>query len=290
MADLADAALLTAFPVGAAALGAVIAAVRRPSRFVMSAVQHFAAGVVLAAVVGEILPDLSEEAQWTWAVVGFTLGVAVVLALAAWGRRLDARSEARGTTAGEATAGEATAGEATAGEAIERDAEAGRTEGAEGANGGVTAATVARTVLPIGLIVTVGIDLLIDGTLVGLATTLSSTQAMILVGALTLEVLFLALSVQGELVEAGRTAWRAAGWSAGLGLLAGVGAMGAAIALGDAGPKPIAATLGFGAAALLYLALEELLVEAHEESETTVLTGSFFLGLIVVYGLTILGG
>ncbi|WP_265443214.1 ZIP family metal transporter [Flexivirga meconopsidis] len=252
MANVANAALLTAFPVGAAALGAVIAAVRRPSGVVMSAVQHFAAGVVLAAVVGEILPDLDAEAQWSWAVAGFTLGVAVVLALAAWGRRLDARGK--------------------------------DTEGFD------TPARAAQSALPIGLMVTVAIDLLIDGALVGLAATLSSTQAMILVGALTLEVLFLALSVQGELVQAGMTRWRAAGASGGLGLLTAVGALTAAIALGDAGPKPIAATLGFGAAALVYLAVEELLVEAHEESETTVLTATFFLGLITVYGLTIVGG
>ncbi|NNG38005.1 ZIP family metal transporter [Flexivirga sp. ID2601S] len=251
MANVANAALLTAFPVGAAALGAVIAAVRRPSGVVMSAVQHFAAGVVLAAVVGEILPDLDKEAQWSWAVAGFTLGVVVVLALAAWGRRLDARGKA---------------GEAS------------------------DPARAARSALPIGLMVTVAIDLLIDGALVGLAATLSSTQAMILVGALTLEVLFLALSVQGELVQAGMTRWRAAGASGGLGLLTAVGALTAAVALGDAGPKPIAATLGFGAAALVYLAVEELLVEAHEESETTVLTAAFFLGLITVYGLTIVGG
>ncbi|QHC02503.1 ZIP family metal transporter [Epidermidibacterium keratini] len=273
--DLAHAALLTAFPVGAAAVGAVVAAIRKPSPRVMSAVQHFAAGVVIAAVVGEILPDLREEARWSWAVFGFAIGVVVVLALAAWGRRID-RNAVEAPGAEPPRIGAPSVGaSSSASEAPDR-AEVAR--------------AVGKSALPIGLIATVAIDLLIDGALVGLGTTLGSTQAIILTAALTIEVLFLALSVQGELTAAGMTPWRAAGTSAGLGLMAAVGAMGSALALSHAGPGPIAGTLAFGAAALLYLAVEELLVEAHEESETIMLTAMFFLGFFIIYGLTQLGG
>lgn len=48
--------------------------------------------------------------------------------------------------------------------------------------------------------------------------------------------------------------------------------------------------LAFGAAALLYLAVEELLVEAHEHAETTILGAMFFLGFLLIYVLGELGG
>ena len=43
--------------------------------------------------------------------------------------------------------------------------------------------------------------------------------------------------------------------------------------------------LAFGAAALLYLVVEELLVEAHEERESVWLGAMFFLGFILIYVL-----
>jgi ZIP family zinc transporter len=48
--------------------------------------------------------------------------------------------------------------------------------------------------------------------------------------------------------------------------------------------------LAFGAAALLYLAVEELLVEAHEQAETTLSAAMFFTGFLTIYVLGELGG
>jgi ZIP family zinc transporter len=39
--------------------------------------------------------------------------------------------------------------------------------------------------------------------------------------------------------------------------------------------------LSFGLAALLFLVTEELLIEAHEETETPLLTLSFFVGFLL---------
>lgn len=47
----------------------------------MSAVQHFAAGVVLAAVAGEVLPSLRAEGHLWWATGGFLVGTALVVVL-----------------------------------------------------------------------------------------------------------------------------------------------------------------------------------------------------------------
>lgn len=243
---MARAALLISFPVAAALIGSLVALVRRPSDAVVSGIQHFAAGVVLAALAGELLPSLREQGHLPWLVGGFSVGVALMLALGAWERRVE-----------------------------NRPSPVGRSQG---------------YVLPIGLLFAVGIDLLIDGELVGLGVTLGATAGLILTLALTLEILFLALSVVGELVDAGVPRVRAALITIGLGLLTGVGAILGAALLGGASHQVLAAGLAFGAAALLYLAVEELLVEAHEERETTLLSAMFFLGFLLVYVLGAVAG
>ena len=249
MSVVAQATVLVAFPVAASALGSVIAVLRRPGPRLVSAIQHFAAGVVVAALAGEVLPGLRQEGNLAWAVTGFTLGVAVVLALAAYGRR--------------------------------RDAAAAPTDSATGS---------AAVMLPLGLLIAVGVDLLIDGLLVGLGVTLGSTQGLILTIALTIEILFLGLSLAAQLTDAGLSKARAALVCTGLGLATAVGAIGGAAVLGGAGKPVLAAVLAFGAAALLYLAVEELLVEAHEQAETTLSAAMFFAGFLTIYVLGELSG
>lgn len=257
MSAVGQATVLVAFPVAASAIGSVIAVLRRPGPRLVSSIQHFAAGVVVAALAGEVLPGLRDEGNLAWATIGFAAGVAVVLALAAYGRRQDAASLPP----------------------------AGKNAAAAG-----SAATNAAVVLPLGLLVTVGVDLLIDGLLVGLGVTLGSTQGVILTIALTIEILFLGLSLAVELTDTGLSKTRAALTCTGLGLATAVGAIGGAAVLGGAGKPVLAAVLAFGAAALLYLAVEELLVEAHEEAETTLSAAMFFAGFLIIYALGELGG
>ena len=251
MSPVGQAALLVSFPVAAGAVGSTVAAVRRPGTRVVSGIQHFAAGVVIAALAGELLPDLRHEGNLGWAAAGFTTGVALVLALAAYGRRLEKREE--------------TAETKSVGRAI-------------------------AVGVPIGFLATVAIDLLIDGVLVGLGAQLGSTQALILTIALTLEILFLSLSLASELTDRGLSARKAALICTSLGASTAVGAVTAAALLGSAGPAVLAIVLAFGAAALLYLAVEELLVEAHEQTETALLGAMFFAGFLAIYVLAELAG
>ena len=72
---------LAAFPVLAGIIGALIVVFRTPSEALVSGVQHFAAGVVLAAVAGEVLPELRERGPLWLIVIGFAAGVAVPLAM-----------------------------------------------------------------------------------------------------------------------------------------------------------------------------------------------------------------
>ena len=218
------------FPIAAACIGGVVAVIRTPSPAVVSAVQHFAAGVVMAAFAGEVLPEVRDRASLWLIVAGFAAGVAVPLGL----RRFEG-GESKGSAA-----------------------------------------------LPVGLLVAVGVDLLVDGVLVGTGAAVSTDIAVVIVIALTVEVLFLGLAVAVELAGAVSKV-TAAAVTAGLSLLLGVGAVLGALLLADAGDAVLGVVLAFAAAALLWLVVEELLVEAHETPERPWMAAMFFTGFLALF-------
>lgn len=71
----------TLIPAAATIIGGTVAAFRTPGPQLRSGVQHFAAGVVFAAVAVELLPDVVHERAPVAAVVGFALGIATLLAV-----------------------------------------------------------------------------------------------------------------------------------------------------------------------------------------------------------------
>ncbi|MGF1471264.1 MAG: ZIP family metal transporter [Rubrobacteraceae bacterium] len=74
--------LFTLIPLLAAVAGSVLAFYWTPGPEARSYIQHFAAGVVLAAVTGELLPKVVEGGQHVGlAVVGFLAGLGVMLAI-----------------------------------------------------------------------------------------------------------------------------------------------------------------------------------------------------------------
>ena len=235
---LQQAGLLVLFPVLATVAGAVLAVLRPPGPRATSAIQHFAAGVVLAAVAGEVLPDLRERGGYGITALGFALGVGLLLFM----QRFEPEAE-------------------------------------EGPGAGDGAA------FPLGLVLVVGVDLVVDGLLVGVGVTLGQGAGLVLTVALTLEVLFLGLAVTAQLVQAGVTRVRAAATTSVLSLGVALGAVAGAVLLDGAPDRAQAMVLAFAAAALLWLVVEELLVEAHERTETPLLTTMFFVGFIALYGL-----
>jgi ZIP family zinc transporter len=86
-AELSDAGpflhvvLFAIVPVVAAIVGATVAAFRRPGPGMRSHLQHLAAGVVFSVVAVEILPDVIHRQHPWLLVVGFSLGVAMMLGL-----------------------------------------------------------------------------------------------------------------------------------------------------------------------------------------------------------------
>ena len=131
----------------------------------------------------------------------------------------------------------------------------------------------------LSLAVATAVDLLIDGLVLGMGVAAGERQAMLLAIALTVEVLFLGVSVC--LAFADRIP------SKGIRILA-TGAIalllpaGAALGYPAGGlpPKMLAAIFAFALVALLYLVTEELLVEAHEVEEGPWITAMFFAGFL----------
>lgn len=119
-------------------VGGTIAAYRIPGQWLRSVIQHFAAGIVFAAVSVELLPDVKHERAALPVLIGFSLGVLVMLVI----RKLTSKIEGEGTEAKK----------------------------------------------PASLMTVVGIDILIDGLLVGIGFSVGAQQGALLTFALTMEI------------------------------------------------------------------------------------------------------
>nr|WP_206069569.1 transporter [Novosphingobium olei] len=134
---------------------------------------------------------------------------------------------------------------------------------------------------PVGMVSAIGIDIFIDGLVLGLAFLAGEKAGVLLTIALTLEVLFLGLTVTAELGETIRSRAQIVALSVALALLLPLGTLAATpVALLPA--QVITGFLAFGLIALLYLVAEELLVEAHEQPDSPLITAMFFVGFLAL--------
>ncbi len=134
---------------------------------------------------------------------------------------------------------------------------------------------------PVGLMVGVGIDILLDGILISVSFAAGAKEGLLLTLALTMEFLSLGLAVATALgkQEMGRRRIILTTGLLFLTVVAGAGI--GALVMQAISPEALEVVLSFGLAALLYLVTEELLVEAHEEPESPAASGMFFLGFLV---------
>jgi ZIP family zinc transporter len=211
--------IYTLIPVAAMLAGAVVALSRRQSGILVSAFEHFAAGVVFSAVAIELLPKLHELNAPLPMIGGFVVGVLVMMAVKRW---------------------------------------------LESA----------------GMLVPMAVDLFIDGLLIAIGLAAGRFGGMVLLIGLTIETLSLGLSSTPVLIQRGASKAKAIALMGGLGIMIVLGA-GAGFATAGASAPVLAAILGFGVAALLYLVTEELLVEAHQTDDTPLVTATFFLGFLI---------
>jgi ZIP family zinc transporter len=136
----------------------------------------------------------------------------------------------------------------------------------------------------VGLLGSTAVDLLVDGFLVGIGFGLVRASGVLLVVAITFEVLFIGLSISVSLVGRGMARSRSLVVLCLLALLVPIGAVIGTLLFGVLDEAWKVAAISFGSAALLYLVTEELLVEAHEQGDTSIGSTMFFVG----FGLSLL--
>ncbi|HKQ05626.1 MAG TPA: transporter [Blastocatellia bacterium] len=228
-------------PVAATITGATLATFKPPGPMLRSYIQHFAAGVVFSVVAVELLPDVVREHAPLQVIIGFALGVAVMVGI----RSVTAKVEQK-------------------------------TEQVESR-------------WPVAMLVAVGVDVLVDGFLIGIGFAAGAKEGKLLTLALTVELLSLGLAVCATLGKGGTARGKAILTTSLLGLLIVVGATVGATLLSAISEKTLEVVLSFGLAALLFLVTEELLVEAHEEPETPLTTATFFAGFLLFLVLGMIG-
>ena len=217
-------------PIAVTILGGVISALRAISGKTRGLVQHFTAGVVFAALAGEAIPDVLHRKALVQTVIGFVLGVALMVGV---GRLTDNKDG------------------------------------------------VARTGVPWGLLIPLGVDALLDGLVIGIGFTAGATVGLLITVALSLEMFFLGLTTAATLRAGGRSPRWVVAITTGAALMIAVGAVLGLTVLSGLSSKTLAGLLAFGCAALLYLVVE-LLVEAHKEPEGPWSGIVFFAGFLVI--------
>jgi ZIP family zinc transporter len=139
--------------------------------------------------------------------------------------------------------------------------------------------------LPLGFAGATAVDFAIDGVILGAGFSAGETTGLLLTIALTIEYLFVGLSLSAALgPQASRRLIIAAPVTLSLLTVAGT-ALGVWLLTG-ASATTLAGVLAFGAVAFMYLATEELLVEAHERGETAAGSVTFFIGFLLYMVLT----
>lgn len=131
-----------------------------------------------------------------------------------------------------------------------------------------------------GFVATIGLDLALDAILVGIAfTTLAGLGAFVVVGSLSLEIAVLMMATAGTLLTRGSSRGRVVLITVLLSAVAAIAGLAGFYGSAQLPANMLTATTALGVAALLYLVVEELLVEAHKrEGETMIGSLMFFVG------------
>ena len=239
---LSSRTLFVLLPMGVLMVSSLVALFYQPGAKVRSAILHFAAGVVFSVVAVELIPDLLRDHRPFETALGFAAGIVTMLGLRAL---------------------------------LEHK------EGAEPSAGEPPAITPSAGQVPVGLLAGVAVDVLLDGLLLGVGFAAGAKEGRLLALALALELSALGLATTTSLARAVLGRGRVLGIVSSLALLFGLGAVVRLYLLSHLSVHVLAGVIAFGAAALLFLVTEELLVEAHEEPETPAMTATFFAGFLV---------
>jgi zinc transporter, ZIP family len=224
---------------GAGILGGIVASFWIPGIQARSAVQHFAAGLVIAAVASDLIPEVEKTGTPVGILSGFAAGGVAMIGLKWLVLRFESKEKKRGKA-------------------------------------------------PLGLAAAAAADTLVDGAIISAGFSTGPDLGTLLAIALAAELFFLTLSVGSEFHKDKAGFWQGLAVTTGISLLLLIGALAAFVFLKGASPATVAVFLSFGAAALIYLIAEELLVESIEAEESLFSTAMLFAGFLVVLALKLL--
>ena len=220
-------------------LGGILTAFWHPSKAFIALVQHFAAGIILAAVTIEVFPEMRSAGVATATLVGsFTLGVLFMYGIKLLGQYLEGGFQSSPTQGG----------------------------------------------FNYGFIITVFIDAALDGVTIGAGFAAGQRVGFALALGLSVEMLFLGMSLISDTIRGARVMWLSAALGAALFASAILGYY----ILSKAPHATVAVALAFSAAALLYLVTEELLIEAHQHEERSYSMLVLFAGFIGFWMISLL--
>jgi zinc transporter, ZIP family len=143
--------------------------------------------------------------------------------------------------------------------------------------------------LPHGLVVAAVVDTGIDGLIIGAGFAASGELGTLLSIVLGMELFVLNLSIANEYIQRGAARRLAFGVACGVALMLLAGALAGYLLLHDLPDTQIANVLAFAAAALLYLATEELFSRGQSVRRSPMSTAVFFLGFLALMAFTLLG-
>jgi zinc transporter, ZIP family len=223
---------------GAGVLGGIVALFWAPKVEARSAIQHFAAGVVIAAVASELIPEVERIGTTRGILSGFAAGGITMIGLKWLVLKFETFEKSRHN-------------------------------------------------LPVGLSAAAAVD---TNRRRHFSAGFSTGQRLgpLLAIALAVELCFLTLSVGSEFHKNKSKRWQGLATTTGIALLLLVGAVAASFLMKGASDGTVAIVLAFGAAALIYLVAEELLVEAIEAKESLFSTAMLFAGFLVLLALKLL--
>jgi len=235
--------LFSLIPFVAMFFGGVIGASFKVNTKIRSSLLHLAAGVIFAVVAIELLPDIVEKHNILMVSIGFFTGLAVMLLIKYFSRKSEKKHKL-----------------------IVQE----KLTGSKPMN-----------LLPWGLLIGIGVDIILDGVLLGVGFAAGESEGLLLCIALSLEILVLGLVVATELKMEKFTKKMIILVVSVLAFSIVIGAFGGAILLNFISENAMSGVLAFGLSALMYLVTEELLVEAHENMDTPFSTAIFFVGFFI---------
>lgn len=221
---------------GVGVLGGVLAFFWSPGLHARSAVQHFAAGVVIAAVASDLIPEIESIGKPVGIMMGFVAGGLVMILMKSFVLRFEAREKQKHQ-------------------------------------------------LPIGLASAAAVDTFIDGTIISAGVLTGEKLGSLLTIALAMELFFLTLSVGSEFHKHKSMRRHGLATTSGIAILLVIGGIVSTFFLQNVTKATLAVFLAFGAAALIYLIAEELLVESIEAEESLFSTAMLFAGFASVLAL-----